>query len=90
MAKGVTIEKLTELVNNLDIARSTVYVSATALNHGDTDLELHSATALKKAFGTMDQVYDELVEMRNAMMWDRGSGKATAPPSTHSEEVAHG
>jgi hypothetical protein len=71
MAKGVTIEKLTELVDALNIARSTVYVSATALDHGETDLELQSATVLKRAFETMNEVYDQLVSMRNHAPWHR-------------------
>jgi hypothetical protein len=71
MAKGVTIEKLTELVDALNIARSTVYVSATALDHGETDLELQSATVLKRAFETMNEVYDQLVSMRNHAQWHR-------------------
>ena len=65
MAKGVTNEKLTELVRKLDVARSTVYVSATALDHGETDLELQSATALKRAYEMMDEVYDDLGGMRS-------------------------
>ena len=55
--------KLADLIARLNNARSTVFISATALDHGETDLELQSATALKRAAETMDTVYDELVSM---------------------------
>lgn len=88
MANDVTIEKLDELIDGLDVARSTVYVSATALDHGETDLELQSATALKKAYEAMDAVYDELVAMRNHMQSDRPKGSAVKARSPKSQEVA--
>jgi len=56
---------MTDLVRRLDIARSTVFVSAIALDHGDTDLELLTATALKRAFEMMSEIYDELAAMSN-------------------------
>ena len=64
MAKGVTNEKLTELARTLDVGRSTVFVSATALDHGETDLELQSATALKSACESLGEVYDEMMSSR--------------------------
>lgn len=60
MAKDITIEKLRDLIDRLDLARSMVYVSSIALDHGETNLELQSATALKKAFELMNEVYDDL------------------------------
>ena len=64
-AKDVRAAELSDLATRLDIARSTVFVTVAALDHGETDLELQAATALKQAFETIDTVYDELVSMAN-------------------------
>jgi hypothetical protein len=61
---NVTEKQLKKLIRKLDLARSAVFVSAQALDAGDTDLELQSATVLKKAFQTMDRVYDALLSVR--------------------------
>jgi hypothetical protein len=73
----ITREKLTELVNELDAARSAVFVCARALDEGidHSDLELHCATTLKKASDTMDGVYDELVALRVGMAAQRRSAE---------------
>jgi hypothetical protein len=60
----ITEEVIAELLNDLDNARSVVFISAQALDAGDTDLELQSATALKRAFETIDTVYDRLLALR--------------------------
>jgi hypothetical protein len=73
---NVTVEKLRELYNKLDTARSAVYVSATALDHGETDLELHSAATLKEAFGAINEVYDQLVALKLDLRGPKLSGKA--------------
>ena len=63
---SITETKLTELVNELDAARSAIFVCARALNEGasHSDLELHCAITLKKASETMDAVHDELAALR--------------------------
>jgi hypothetical protein len=66
MANNVMLEKLTELVDRANSARSAVHVVAIALDRGDTDLELHSAEVLKEAAEAIDMVSDELVSLRNA------------------------
>jgi hypothetical protein len=60
MAK-LTEEKLQEWKSGLDAARSTVYVSAMGLDHGDTDLELQFGTALKHAYEQMDEIYSDML-----------------------------
>ena len=65
MSNVITQEKLTELANELDAARSAVFVCVRALDGGDhSDLELHCATTLKKASESMDAVHDELAALR--------------------------
>jgi hypothetical protein len=61
---NVTEEKLGELSNALNTARATVFVTAEALDSGESDLELQSAIALKKAFELVNEVYDTVVAMR--------------------------
>lgn len=89
MADGITTEKLSELVDELDIARSTVFVSAAALDHGESDLELQSATALKKAFEMMDEVYNELVAIHNQSYRPRRPKGTAAVVLSNLEETEH-
>jgi hypothetical protein len=66
---SLTEKQVKELIERLDTARSAVLVCATALDTGDdrSDLELHSATLLKRAFDEMDFVYTDLIMVRGNM-----------------------
>jgi hypothetical protein len=59
MAKQFTREDFAQLVEKLDVARAAVFVSASALWQGDTDLELHSGRALKHVSEMLDEVCDD-------------------------------
>lgn len=61
---NVTEESLGALTKDLDTARATVFVAAEALDHGESDLELQSAVALKSAFRLISEVYSSLCVMR--------------------------
>jgi hypothetical protein len=75
-----TREKLTELLAELDHARSAVFVVAQALDTGDerTDLEIHSARTLTPAFKAIEHVWDELVSLR---------GELPGSPDTEEEQA---
>jgi hypothetical protein len=66
MSSEITREKIEELMGELNLARSAVFVCTTALDTGDehTDLELLSSNLLKRAYGEMERVYDQLTVMR--------------------------
>lgn len=59
----LTREDLEELIEKLEAARSAVFVAASALDGGDSDLELRSGTALKHASGMLDEVFDDLAAL---------------------------
>ena len=59
MAKEQSIaQKLDDLATRLTTARSAMFVSAMALQHRDTDLELHAAATLLQAYDGVTRVYD--------------------------------
>jgi hypothetical protein len=64
-AKKTTLaEAIADINSRLTIARSIVSVTAQALDHGDTDLELHAADALKPAAESLDDILSELLSLR--------------------------
>ena len=62
-----TREKIVKLLQELDAARSTVFVCATALNTGDdhSDLETQVGKTLQRASREIESVYDELLFMQS-------------------------
>lgn len=62
-----TEAKLRKMIEAINHGRSKLYVAAHALDHGDTDLELQCATALRQSFEEIDEAYDELLSLRIAV-----------------------
>src|SRR5579859_2124325 len=62
-----TREKIVKLLQELDAARSAVFVCATALNTGDdhTDLETQIGKTLQRAYKEIEGVYDGLLFMQH-------------------------
>ena len=63
-AKKPLSEVLADVNEKLTTARSVVFVTAQALDHGETDLELHSAEALQPAADALDDILSELLSLR--------------------------
>lgn len=57
-------ERIGNLTDRLTAARSAVSIAAQALDHGDTDLELHSADVLRPAAESLDMVLNELIALK--------------------------
>jgi hypothetical protein len=62
----ITREKIEELMGELNLARSAVFVCTTALDTGDdhTDLEYQCGTTLRRASQELEGVYDKLLMLR--------------------------
>jgi hypothetical protein len=59
--------KLDEIYNELDAARSMVFVCASALNEGKTDLEILSSNVLGGAADKLTGILDEVRSLNDAL-----------------------
>jgi alkylation response protein AidB-like acyl-CoA dehydrogenase len=59
-----TADALADIARRLTAARAVVSVTAQALDHGESDLEIHAADALKPAAEALDEILDVLASMR--------------------------
>lgn len=59
--------KLAHIISCLDAGRAAVFVAQSALDHGETDLELQCATSLQSAFETIDEAFDEVIALHNKL-----------------------
>ena len=57
-------QQLADVNRRLTTARSIVSVTAQALDHGSTNLELHAADALRPAAEALDDILSELLSLR--------------------------
>ena len=62
--KAAIAEQLADVNRRLTTARSIVSVTAQALDHGSTNLELHAADALHPAAEALDDILSELLSLR--------------------------
>ena len=62
--KPTIAEQLADVNRRLTTARSIVSVTAQALDHGSTNLELHAADALQPAAEALDDILSELLSLR--------------------------
>lgn len=56
--------KVADLAHQLTTARSAVSIAAQALNHGETNLELHAAEVLQPVAESLDDILSELLTLR--------------------------
>ena len=59
--------KLAGLFDELEFVRSAIYVTASALDAGESDLELLSAKTLKHVFKMVDAISEDILHLRRAM-----------------------
>lgn len=57
-------DTIADLASRLTIARCVVSVTAQALDHGESDLEIHAADALKPTAEWLDEILSELLTLR--------------------------
>lgn len=62
--KPTISEALEDLASRLATAHSVVSITAAALDHGETNLELHAADALKPAVESLDDILSNLTALR--------------------------
>lgn len=62
--KPTIAEQLADVNRRLTTARSIVSVTAQALDHGSTNLELHAADALQPAAEALDDILSDLLSLR--------------------------
>jgi hypothetical protein len=75
-SRKLSAEKLGELIEQLNIAKATVYVTAAALDQGDSDLEILSAKALQPVVDVINEVADTLNQARLCMPEDAAAATA--------------
>lgn len=63
-AKPTLAETIAAITQKVTIARSVVSVTAQALYHGQTDLEMHAGETLGPAADMLDDVVSELCGLR--------------------------
>lgn len=77
--KPTIAEVLADINSRLTTARSVVSIAVQALDHGETDLEIHAADALKPAAESLDDILTELLSLR----------LDTEPPKRLSKKARH-
>lgn len=85
--KPTIAEQLADINHRLTTARSIVSVTAQALDHGETDLEIHAADALKPAADSLDAILSELLGLRLDAEAPRRLGKQARFLLSTPEEV---
>lgn len=76
-SRRASTEKMDGLIQEINLARATLYIVAKALDAGDTDLELLAAKTVGNVFESITGVYEDLSALKFC-------------GSTSSTEVANG
>lgn len=76
-ARKPIAEVLADINGRLMAARAVVFLTAQALDHGESDLEIHAADALKPTAESLNDILNELASLRLDAEPPRRSEKAS-------------